>query len=82
MAVWQLIGVAILCSLIPAALVTGLKGRWTLLLAGLCLIFPLFWWGAVALAEPTSWWARRFYGAEKLERARTYQARWSRSFAE
>lgn len=79
---WGLIGLALLLSLVPAAGIVMLKGRWTLLLAGLLLIFPLLWYGAFALAAPTSWWARRFYRGEKLERARAFQARWAQRFAQ
>jgi len=78
----ELIGLGLLASLVPAAFVTALKGRWTILLAGLCLIFPLLWYGAFALAAPSSWWARRFYGAAKLERATVFHDRWARRFAE
>jgi hypothetical protein len=78
----ELTGLALLLSLVPAAIVTMLKGRWTILLAGLCLLFPLFWYGAVALAAPDSWWSRRFYHGAKLERATEFQERWARRFAE
>ncbi len=34
------------------------------------LLFGLIWWIAVfRLARPSSWWARRFYGPEKMQRA-------------
>lgn len=78
----ELVGIGVLLSLGPAAVVTMLKGRWTLILAGLCLLFPLVWYGAFALAAPESWWSRRFYGAEKTARARAFQSRWSRLFAD
>ena len=78
----ELIGLGVLLSLLPAGVVTMLKGRWTLILAGLCLLFPLVWYGAFALAAPESWWSRRFYRGEKLERARAYQSRWGRRFAD
>lgn len=78
----ELIGLGLLLSLVPAAVVTMLKGRTTILLAGLCLLFPLLWYGAFALARPDSWWGRRFYRGEKLERALVYQDRWARRFAE
>jgi hypothetical protein len=77
-----LIGVALGVSLVLAGIVTALKGRLTLLLAAFCLLFPLLWYGAVAPAEPDSWWARRFYGEQKLARAESYQERWSRRFAD
>jgi len=78
----DLIGLGLLATLVPAGFVTALKGRYTVLLAGLCLLFPLLWYSAFALAAPTSWWARRFYGADKLERATVYHERWARRFAE
>ena len=78
----ELVGLGLLASLVPAAVLTMLKGRWTILLAGLCLIFPLLWYGAFALASPESWWSRRFYRGDKLERAVAFQDRWSRRFAE
>jgi hypothetical protein len=70
----------VLISLVPAGIVTGLKGRWTVILAGLLLVFPLWWYTAFAYAAPGSWWSRRFYGEAKLERARAYQARWAARF--
>ena len=34
------------------------------------VLLGLVWWIAVfRLARPTSWWARRFYGPEKMQRA-------------
>ena len=81
MNVYELVGLALLVSLVPAGVVTAAKGRWTLLLAAFCLLFPLLWYGAVAPAHPASWWARCFYGEEKLARARRFQERWSGTFA-
>jgi hypothetical protein len=78
----ELIGLGVLLTLVPAAAVTMLKGRWTLVLAGLCLLFPLLWYGAFALAAPGSWWSRRFYRGDKLERAAAFHDRWARRFAE
>jgi len=78
----ELIGLVLVASLVPAAIVTMLKGRWSILLAALCLLFPLLWYAAFALAAPDSWWGRRFYRGEKLERAKTFQDRWSQRFAE
>jgi len=78
----ELAGVGVGLSLVPATVVVALKGRWTLVIAGLCLLFPLLWYGAFAPANPTSWWARRFYGEKRMRDAEHYQARWSRTFAE
>lgn len=74
--------IVVSASLVVAGVVTMLKGRWTVLLAGLLLLFPLWWYTAIALAAPDSWWGRRYYRGEKLERARAYQERWSRRFAQ
>jgi hypothetical protein len=55
--------------LTPGA-ITWLKGRPDLVGAGLVvggLVWMVTMWRS---AKPTSWWARRFYGPEKLERAR------------
>jgi hypothetical protein len=68
-------------SLVLALPVAMAKGRWTLVLSGLVLLFPLWWYGAIALAAPDSWWSR-FYRGAKLERARAYHDKWSRRFAE
>lgn len=73
---------AVLLTLIPAGIVTALKGRWTVILAGLLLVFPLWWYTAFAYAAPDSWWSRRFYDEEKLERARAYQERWASRFSQ
>jgi hypothetical protein len=58
-----------LLALIPAAVVTVLKERLLLFLAG-WLTFGIAWFlGAIPLADPGSGWARTFYGDEKLARA-------------
>src|SRR5215208_3885174 len=49
--------------------ITLLKGQTLLFIAGF-LAGGLVWWiAAFRLARPNSWWARRFYDAEKLQRA-------------
>lgn len=55
--------------LVVAAVVTALKGKWGVFVLG---VFFGFGWvfGAVRLAKPNSWWARRFYSERKRERAR------------
>lgn len=82
MSSFGVVEVAICCSLVVGLAVTIAKGRRTLVLAGLLLLFPLWWYGAIALAAPDSWWSRRFYRGAKLERARAYHEKWSRRFAE
>ncbi len=54
---------------IPAAVVAAMKGRWFLFVAG--FIFSGVWIvTSLRLAEPDSWWARRFYDEEKLLRSK------------
>jgi hypothetical protein len=61
---------AALVSVALLAVVTAAKGRGWLLLLGLFLT-PLVWiFAALRLAAPSSVWARRRYGTEKLSRAR------------
>lgn len=56
-------------ALLPAAVVTLLKGRLSLFFTGF-LTFGLTWLiGALMLADQESDWARWFYGEEKLARA-------------
>jgi hypothetical protein len=58
-----------LLGLVPAAVVTLLKGRLALFCVG-WLTLGLTWFvGALSLADPGSAWARRFYGEERLARA-------------
>lgn len=58
-----------LLGLIPAALVSILKGRLLFFAVG-WILFGITWFiGALALAEPGSWWARRFYGEGRAARA-------------
>jgi hypothetical protein len=49
--------------------VTALKGQWLLFAAGWVTVGVVWWIAALRLGRPSSWWARRFYGAEKLRRA-------------
>jgi hypothetical protein len=66
-------GVAIvlagLLASVVTGVVTGLKGKYGFLAVG--LLIGLFWiLGAIRLAKPDSWWAKRFYDEEKMRRAR------------
>lgn len=49
-------------------IVTALKGQWLLFVAGWLTIGLVWWIASLRLARPDSWWARRFYGADKLAR--------------
>ncbi|WP_051183000.1 hypothetical protein [Nocardia vinacea] len=48
--------------------VTALKGKFGMLALGV-FIHPIWWFDAIRLAKPNSYWARRFYDANKLQRA-------------
>jgi hypothetical protein len=41
--------------------VCGMKGKWGFVILGFALP-PLWIIGALKLAKPTSWWAKRYYG--------------------
>lgn len=49
--------------------VTALKGKWGVFAVGFA-VWPAWVLGALRLAKPDSWWARRFYSPERRERAR------------
>jgi hypothetical protein len=55
-------------SLVPGA-ITALKGRLGLFVVGF-FVWLVWLWAPFRLAKPNSPWARRFYGPEKLEKAR------------
>lgn len=67
MAYALLAGVLVL--LLAAGVVTALKGKWATLVVGL-LLGAVWFFGAIRLAKPNSFWARRFYDESKRERAR------------
>ena len=68
----MIIGVLVVLVLLAAALaglvVTALKRKWGSLVVGF-VFTPVWWVAATRLARPNSWWARRYYGAAKVERA-------------
>jgi signal peptidase I len=54
---------------LAAGVATALKGKWATLVVG--LVAGIAWLvGAVRLAKPRSWWARRYYGERAMRRAR------------
>jgi hypothetical protein len=55
---------------IAPATITALKGKWELFDLGFLLVGTVWFIAAFRLARPDSFWARKFYGARKLERAR------------
>lgn len=62
--------VVVLVAWVIPLIVTALKGKRGLALAGI-LFHPCWWFGAIRLAKPESYWARRFYDSEKLHHAQT-----------
>lgn len=63
-------GVALFAVLLVVPLaVTALKGHWLLFAAGWLTVGTVWWIAAFRLARPGSWWARRFYGPDKRQRA-------------
>jgi hypothetical protein len=62
--------VAVWAAALTPAVVTALKGHLALFLAGFLLLGLVWLIAAFRLARPNSFWARRFYGPEKLERSR------------
>lgn len=55
---------------IPAG-ITWSKGQRAEFFLGFLLLGIIWVVAACRLARPSSWWARRFYGPEKMERALT-----------
>jgi signal peptidase I len=67
--------VAYVVLILAAGVVTALKGKWVTLVVGLVGLAGLPWlFGALRLAKPRSWWARRYYGAKTMTRAHTRAA--------
>lgn len=61
---------ALVCLLVVPAVVTIMKGHMALFIAGSLTVGLVWFLAAFRLARPFSPWARRFYGPEKLSRAR------------
>jgi len=62
--------VAIGLGVLLAGAVTAAKGRWGWVVLGL-LTWGVIWFGtAFLIATPDSVWSRKFYGPEKMDRAR------------
>jgi hypothetical protein len=51
------------------AWITWRKGQHLAFIVGFFLPGMVWWIVACRLARPSSWWARRFYGPEKMQRA-------------
>ena len=64
--------------IVAPATITALKGQWALFAAGWITIGLVWWIAALRLGRPGSWWARRFYGPDKLARAESRYGRLER----
>jgi hypothetical protein len=53
---------------VPAG-ITWLKGHREAFILGFILLGMVWWIAACRLARPSSWWACRFYGPKKMQRA-------------
>jgi protein-S-isoprenylcysteine O-methyltransferase Ste14 len=51
------------------AVITWSKGQRMAFFIGFLLLGMIWWVSAFRLAHPSSWWARRFYGPKKMQRA-------------
>ena len=71
---FELIAAVYGLALLAAGAVTALKGKWGMLVVGL-VFGPAWIVGALRLARPGSFWARRFYDDEKQRRSAEVAAR-------
>jgi hypothetical protein len=64
----QVVIILLVLFVLPAT-ITWLKGQRLAFVVG--FLFPGLIWPVTAcrLADPSSWWARRFYGPKKMQRA-------------
>ena len=65
--VGTLIGIAVL--VVVPAVITGMKGKPGMVLAGLVIMGVFLWVGSIRLAKPGSWWYEHRYGHAKRKRA-------------
>jgi hypothetical protein len=73
-AIRLIVGILLTCALIAAAVICAMKGKWVFFVVG--WFSGIFWIiGALRLAKPWSWWARRRYGDVDMERAQERFAR-------
>lgn len=57
--------VCILGLILTSVVICGMKGKYGMIAGGI-LLHILWYVGAIRIAKPDSWWARRYYGAQKL----------------
>lgn len=67
-----LFGILWLAGWLIPTIICALKGKWILAAANFFLFFtfPFAILGAIRLAKPDSWWAKRNYGPEEMRQAR------------
>jgi hypothetical protein len=53
---------------VAPAVITVLKGKYGMAVLGLP-VHPCWWFGAIRLAKPNSYWARHFYDADQMRQA-------------
>lgn len=63
-----ILGIGILAMWTICPIVTALKGKWGVFIAGIFL-HPCWIFGAIRLAKPDSYWARHFYATPKMQLA-------------
>ncbi|HWL32524.1 MAG TPA: hypothetical protein VNP89_02865 [Gaiellaceae bacterium] len=62
--------VTLLLAVGASIVICAMKGKWGMVFGG--VVLHLLWYvGAIRLAKPNSWWARRFYDASKLATAQS-----------
>ena len=62
------VGFLLLVFGVPAG-ITWLKGQQVAFVLGFILLGMVWYVAACRLAHPSSWWASRFYGPKKMQRA-------------
>jgi hypothetical protein len=67
-AVELVVGIVIVGLILGLAAICAMKGKWAFAILGL-FVNLLLLIGAIRLAKPGSFWAKRWYDAEKLDRA-------------
>jgi hypothetical protein len=67
-AVAYAVGLWLVLIVVPLT-ITALKRQWLLFAAGWVTVGIVWWIASLRLARPESWWARHFYGPDKLARA-------------
>ena len=69
--IWVAACGAFIAVFLTSTLICGMKGRWVFLILGVLSIFlfPLTIFGAIRIAKPNSYWARKYYTPEMMKLA-------------